>query len=306
MLPGPVPRHRVTALCLPRALRRPPRRPRARADARPACARSRITARSNSASAPEDTEHRLTRARLGVNRLLEALQANALGAKTVRLPDQMLRRPAEAVQPPHHQRVHGTQVMHRVAQLAHGRAFAGGTGDHLPEARNRRVDTDVVIHGLPKAGISNPQYTILGALRTDKPSERLRRAASTSGNRGWFAGGVGQGWRFVGVVWNACLRWRWPTPLRARLRHAWRAGRPPSREALAWQGLVCWRCWGWRFVGVVWNACLRWRWPAPLRARLWHAWRAGTPSLQRPSHGRGMLLRCLPAGVVRAGLANAR
>ncbi len=86
---------------------------------------------------------------------------------------------------------------------------------------------------------------------SDGPSEggrlALHRAVGTSKARRRQRGEAGswwrcsRGWRFVGVVWNACLRWHWPAPLRARLRHAWRAGRPPSREALASQGLVSWR-----------------------------------------------------------------
>ncbi len=78
---------------------------------------------------------------------------------------------------------------------------------------------------------------------------RARRGTEAGLLVALFGGGA-----LLAFVWNACLRWRWPAPLRARLRHAWRAGRPPSSEALAGQGLFRWRCLGvalcWRLSGM--------------------------------------------------------
>ena len=148
------------------------------------------------------------------------------------------------------------------------------------------------------------------------PSCTPRRWDAEPPSRGWFVGGVVRGWRFVGVVGNACLRWARPASLRARLRHAWRAGRPPPSggSRVAGAGLLApsedWQevrdvVRGWRLVGVVWTlACGG---PGRLRCVRAFGTLGGRDALRpaRPSHGRGCCFGVCWGGATASCFATA-
>ena len=85
-----------------------------------------MSARSNSASCPEDVEHKLPRRRIGVDRFLQALQAYAFGPQPFGSPDEIFERSAQPVEAPHYQRITGAQVRKRLLQIRPLGHAAGG------------------------------------------------------------------------------------------------------------------------------------------------------------------------------------
>src|SRR6266568_5474298 len=128
---------------------RPPRRPRARAAARPTAARSAISSRSNSASAAK--MWKIRRPVLVVVSIPSCSDANATPAAGQRVDGlhQMPKRPAQPVQPPHHQRVPGPQIPHAQRELRPlGQLPRRGVGEDLLAARRvQRVGLPVQVLG---------------------------------------------------------------------------------------------------------------------------------------------------------------
>src|SRR5512135_2674437 len=114
---------------------RPPCRPRARAEARPARVRSAISSRSELRERREDPEHQLARRRGGVDRgslAGEHLQADPTGGQLVHRVDQVAEVPAQPVELPDDQRV-------ALAQRLQARRQAGA----IVATAGRRVLIDV-------------------------------------------------------------------------------------------------------------------------------------------------------------------
>ena len=92
----------------------------------------------------ENVEHELTGAGVGVDRLLQAAQPDALRAQRLGVRDEVLERPAQPVEPPHHQRVAGTELGERLAQGgALGRAARRVLEDALAPGRLQRLPLQV-------------------------------------------------------------------------------------------------------------------------------------------------------------------
>jgi len=120
---------------------RPPRRPRARAAARPAIVRSRSSPRSNSARLPNTCNNSWPPRGGGVYRLLERPETHSPAVEVGDGLDQIAQGSAEAVQPPDDHDVAGAQPVGQRRQLRPaGRRPRRGIGEHPPAAsRPQRV-----------------------------------------------------------------------------------------------------------------------------------------------------------------------
>ncbi len=96
---------------------RPPLRPRARAAARPAIVRSRINARSNSASAPNKVEDELAASGAGVDPFGERAEADLPLLKVGDDLDQVAQTAPEPVEPPDHDGVTLAEMVEHPGKL---------------------------------------------------------------------------------------------------------------------------------------------------------------------------------------------
>src|SRR5919204_1464429 len=96
---------------------RPPRRPAALAISRPAWLRSRISSRSNSASAANRCSCSLPGGGGGVDRLAQRQERDVALLELAYHADQVVQAAAEAVQPPHHERVAVAHVVQAGVEL---------------------------------------------------------------------------------------------------------------------------------------------------------------------------------------------
>ena len=126
---------------------RPPSRPRARAAANPARVRSRMTSRSNSASAPKMWNCRRPAGGRGVDRFRQRSKADLARVKPIDRFDQVLQTSTQPVQAPHHQRVPRPQIVKAGIELRAmlQRARADVAKHPLAARRLKRVELQIEI-----------------------------------------------------------------------------------------------------------------------------------------------------------------
>ena len=119
---------------------------------------------------PEDVEHELTGAGVSVDRLLQAAQPDALRAQRLGVRDEVVQRPAQPVEPPHRQRVAGTELgqrrppcPRRCARTQPSAARAAAGRDSGPRWRRARSRSTLVFSDLAQ---------VLSAPATERAAHR--------------------------------------------------------------------------------------------------------------------------------------